>query len=191
MEGRSAGLSTAHRVLGAFGDRDPFCVGGRRATHRRHRLLRLPASRDSQAQGRGDVSPNIEQIIGLRPDFVITAVGASQKETAFRLERLGVPVYVLNPQGVDDILASILGVGELVSREQEAQRVVVGLRDRLSAVEQRLLGQRPVRAFYLLWYHPLMTVGRGSFLHEIVTLAGGGNLAGDVLSAEVWQFERI
>jgi ABC-type Fe3+-hydroxamate transport system substrate-binding protein len=78
---------------------------------------------------------------------VITAAGASQKETAFRLERLGVPVYVLNPQGVDDILASILGVGELVSREQEAQRVVVGLRDRLSAVEQRLLGQRSVRAF--------------------------------------------
>jgi iron complex transport system substrate-binding protein len=140
----------------------------------------------------GMYHPNLEQIIGLRPDVVITAVGASQKDTVLRLEKLGVPVYVLNPKSMDDILASILRVAELVSREREAQRFVGDLRHRLFAIERRLSGQRPVRALYLLWYQPLMTVGPGSFLHEIMTLAGGDNLAKDaVLSYPTYSLEQV
>jgi iron complex transport system substrate-binding protein len=93
---------------------------------------------------------------------------------------------------MDDIPASILRVGELVSREQEAQRIAGALRDRLSAVEQRLAGQRLVRALYLLWYHPLMTVWRGSFLHEIITLAGGDKLAKDArFSYPTYSLEQV
>jgi iron complex transport system substrate-binding protein len=127
--------------------------------------------------------PNIEQIVSLRPDLVITAVGASQKETVLRLERLGVPVYVLNPTRMVEIFAAIQRVGALVSREEAAARLVAGLEQRLTALRQWLAGHRPVRTLYLLWYQPLMTVGYGSFLHEIITLAGGDNLAKDAALA--------
>jgi iron complex transport system substrate-binding protein len=109
---------------------------------------------------------------------VITAARATQKETVFRLDRLELPLYGLDPQGRDEILASILRIGELMSREQESQRLVGDLRAQLSTVEGRLSEQRPVGVLYLL-YQPLMTVGRGSFLPGIVSSAGGDNLDRD------------
>jgi len=121
--------------------------------------------------------PNIEQIVGLQPDLVVTAVGASKKETVLRLERLGVPVYVLNPRNMAEIFSAIALVGVVVDREDAAHALVRTLQDRLAAVRAALSGRRPVRTLYVLWYQPLITVGAGSFLHEIITLAGGENLS--------------
>jgi iron complex transport system substrate-binding protein len=125
--------------------------------------------------------PNIEQIVGLQPDLVLTAVGASKKETVLRLERLGVPVYVLNPRNMAEIFAAIGLVGAVADREDAAHALVRKLQDRLATVRRVLFGRRPVRTLYVLWYHPLITIGAGSFLHEIITLAGGENLSKDAL----------
>jgi iron complex transport system substrate-binding protein len=125
--------------------------------------------------------PNIEQIVSLQPDLVITAVGASKKETVLHLERLAVPVYVLNPRNMDEIFTAITLMGAVVDREDAAHDLVRKLQARLITVQGALFGRRPVRTLYLLWYQPLMTVGSGSFLHEIITRAGGENLSKDAL----------
>jgi iron complex transport system substrate-binding protein len=136
--------------------------------------------------------PSIERIVALQPDLVITAVGASKKETVLRLEGLAVPVYVLNPTSVAEIFAAIERVGALGSREQAAAKVVADLRQRLAAVTTRLVGQRPIRTLYVLWYQPLVSVGRGSFLHEVITLAGGENLAQDAPQAyPTYSLEQV
>jgi len=136
--------------------------------------------------------PNIERIVALQPDLVITAVGASRKETVLRLEALGLPIYVLNPKTMAEIFASITRVGELVARTETAQRIVSNLTERLAAVQRRLSDRRPVRTLYVLWYQPLITVGQGSFLHELITLAGGENLSKDaMLDYPTYSLEEV
>ena len=53
-----------------------------------------------------------------------------------------------------------------------------GLRDRLSEIRSRMVAAKPVRVFYVVNTDPLISVGSGSFIHQMLELAGGENIVG-------------
>lgn len=134
---------------------------------------------------------NLEKIVELSPDLVISGGGEEQVE---KLESLGLTVLVLWPTNLEEMLDSILLVSKVTDRETEATKLVSGLRERILAVEnkvQALPAEKGLRVYWEIWNEPPMSVGPGSFVHELIELAGGKNIFADAgkdypsVSAEV------
>lgn len=131
----------------------------------------------------GDLwNPNYEAMIALQPDLVL-AIGGSQKVWQ-KLEELGVPVVVIQPQTLADVIASIRQVGQMTGAVAPAEAVARDMEERLAEIQRRIgyVTYRP-RVFWEVWHDPLMSAGPGSFFDDLIRLAGGVNLAGDAASA--------
>ena len=131
----------------------------------------------------GSSTPNLEAIMGLKPDLVVGNHNFIRPDALAKLEQLQVPVFLLSPNSVDDILAHISTVGRIVGHEKEARGVVHELRDRLSDLRRRMGSVKRVRVFYVVNSEPLISVGSGSFIHQMLELAGGENIVGRTSTA--------
>jgi iron complex transport system substrate-binding protein len=93
-----------------------------------------------------------------------------------RLESLGVPVYVTDSRSVRDITETILAVGLLTGKAAEAEEMVRGMIRRRDRVREAVADRPAVSVFIALDTSPLMTAGKGTFIDELVGLAGGRNI---------------
>jgi iron complex transport system substrate-binding protein len=119
------------------------------------------------------LNPNLEKIVALKPDLVLGSPGANRRETADQLERLGIPVYGVKTQSVEETLRSIEDLGHVLGRESEAQGLVVSLRRRIAVVEQRAAARRNPKVLFVVWYRPLTTAGPHTFIDDVMRRAGG------------------
>ncbi len=126
----------------------------------------------------GSSSPNLEAILGLKPDLIVANKDFIRPDAMAKLEQLKIPVFILAPRTIEDILGHISTVGRLVGHDREARAVVQGLRERLSDLRSRMGAARPVWVFYVVNTDPLISVGSGSFIHQMLELAGGENIVG-------------
>ncbi len=125
-------------------------------------------------------SPSLETIVALHPDLVIGMRSMSQGGTMAQLERLSIPVYEVDPHGLEGIFRSVADVGEALNRGAEAKTLVAQLRQRVAAVRARVQGKPVVTVFLPLWYDPVITIGRGAFMTEAIAAAGGRSVTDDI-----------
>jgi iron complex transport system substrate-binding protein len=123
------------------------------------------------------LSPDIERVIALRPDLVLTTTTAARKELVERLEGLGVPVFVDNSRNLDDILELIRRLGVLLSREREAGIVLNELRSRRRAIRERVQGMKKPAVLLAVGMRPLVVAGGRSFIGSLIREAAGTNIA--------------
>jgi len=123
------------------------------------------------------LSPSLEKIVALRPDLVLGSPEANRRETADRLEQLGIPLYGVTARSVDEMLASIADLGRLLRREAEAKRLVSELKQRIDAVSRRVAHRPPPRVLFVVWYRPLTTAGARTFVSDVIRRAGGKSIS--------------
>ena len=127
----------------------------------------------------GSSIQNLEAIIGLKPDLVLAVKSEIVRpDILAKLEQLKIPIFILAPKTIEDILGHISTVGRLVGHDRDARVVAQGLRERLSELRSRMASVKPVRVFYVVNTDPLISVGSGSFIHQMLELAGGENIVG-------------
>jgi ABC-type Fe3+-hydroxamate transport system substrate-binding protein len=125
----------------------------------------------------GDFSnPSVERILRLKPKFVFATL-PEQQATVEKLGRMGVKVIISRPTGLDSLSQEIRSIGAALGASAQADSLVSTLKMRLAQIPAP--NQRP--SVYLeISEGPLMTVGRSSFINEIVERAGGTNIFSDV-----------
>lgn len=126
-------------------------------------------------------SPNMEMIVGLEPDLVLA--GNMHEETVRKLEELGIPVLVLVPESLEGVFGAMALMAEATGKSQEAEAVISNIKDRINIIESKV-GSIPeedrVRVYYEVYSNPLMSAGGDSLINEVIFLAGGKNIFGDV-----------
>ena len=125
----------------------------------------------------GDFSnPSVERIMALKPDLVF-ATAPEQLRVAEELQDLGIHTEIVHPESIDEILEEIEKIGGIVNAQENAVRLANALRREKSLLEERVkqVGSRP-RVYVEVDVNPLFTVGRSSFVNELVRLAGGENI---------------
>src|SRR2546426_10483080 len=125
----------------------------------------------------GAAIPNLEAILGLKPDLVVAGDNV-RPDVLAKLEQLKIPVFVLFAKTLEDVLMHISTIGRMVGHEPEARRLVQGLRGRLAEIRRRTASVRRVRTFYVVNTDPLISVAQGSFIHHMIETAGGENVVG-------------
>jgi iron complex transport system substrate-binding protein len=120
----------------------------------------------------GMVDPSVERIVALRPDLVLATLESNRQTTIDGLQRLGIPVFVIRPEGLDGILQAVEQVGLALNRISDARAAVERLRVRRQDVADRVAGLAKPRVFVLIWPDPVVTVGRHAFITEAIEAAG-------------------
>ena len=129
------------------------------------------------------ISPNIETILALKPQIVFVST-ASQIETFTKtLEAQGITVFVTNPKDLAGVLANLKQLGEIFGTEDKTNALLGELEKRIAAVDARAKDKSKVKTFVQISKEPLFTVGKESFLTEIVERAGGTSVTRDVATA--------
>jgi iron complex transport system substrate-binding protein len=118
---------------------------------------------------------DLERIASLHPDLVILWGSGYPPATGAALGRLGVPVYVSEPDSLESIARSMERLGRLAGAAQ-APGKAREFRDRLQRLKQRYSGQRPLRAFYQVWPQPLMTLSGRHVVSEALQVCGARNI---------------
>jgi iron complex transport system substrate-binding protein len=130
------------------------------------------------------LSPSMEDIVAQHPDLVLGSGDLNVLESAGSLQRLGIPVFMVDPHGVDGIYASILSIGKVLNREADAAALVARLRARVEVVKARVAGKPKLRVLMAIWYDPVMTIGKKAFIGELIEAAGGRSVTDDI--AQEW-----
>ncbi|MBI5552635.1 MAG: cobalamin-binding protein [Desulfobacterales bacterium] len=121
---------------------------------------------------------DVERIVALRPDLCIAVKDGNPIAAVEQLESLGVAVFAINPQDLETIMQSVTAVGGLLGAEERAQTVVGDMRRRIEKVQARVAQttRRPT-LFFQIGVSPIVSVGSNTFIHTLIELAGGVNVA--------------
>ncbi len=125
----------------------------------------------------GYAQPNLESLVALRPDLVVAPREFLRVDVLSKLEQLKIPAFILEAKTIEDILTHIQTLGRLVGASGAADGVAMALRQRIGELRGRTEGLTRLRVLYVLNSQPLITVGPGSFVHHVIELAGGQNVA--------------
>jgi iron complex transport system substrate-binding protein len=141
-----------------------------------------PAARTKPHVG-SPISPNLEAIVALHPDFVLATTSINRRETVDALRGLGMAVYTSDPHTVSGMLNSIEQIADLTGAGERGAAVVAQLRARLDALHTRLADQPQVHVLFVVWEDPLITVGQNTFIADALRWAGAESI---ILSKQNW-----
>jgi len=136
-------------------------------------------------------NPSLERIVELNPELVLTV---KQEQLNRELENLGVTFMVLDPEDIDGILGDIELVGEITGTEKKAEELIKDMQDSISRVVALMEDAPRVSVFFILDATDLTlpwTVGTGSFIDALITMAGGENTAGGAVGWVQFSLEQI
>jgi iron complex transport system substrate-binding protein len=142
-----------------------------------------PEARTRPSVG-GIINPSLEKLVALGPDLVIATREVNRRDTIDALDRLGIPVFVVDPQGLDGVLDTIQHVGRALNRSGDADRLVERLQARRAVIMARVRALPRPRVLLMIWSDPVITVGHGAFITEVINAAGGQSVTSDL--AQTW-----
>lgn len=128
--------------------------------------------------------PNLEEIIALRPTLIIGLGLSSDLRQIHALRAMGYPVLLVNDESLAQIEDSIATVGAQIGRAEQAKALVAKIRAQIAAIRARLKDTAPVRVLMLVGHQPIVAVGAGTFLNELLKIARANNIA--AASGEQW-----
>lgn len=128
------------------------------------------------------LKPNIEAIARLSPDLVL--VHSDQKNTLAQFAQLGIKTLALKNTSLEETLAATRNIGEALGLQKAASQLEAKIRSQLVNIEKRSAGQAPRTLLFIVGRTPgrlegLIAIGKGSFLNEIMRVAGARNVLDD------------
>ena len=161
---------TTTELLFAMGD-------GNRLVGRTH-WDNYPAAAESVPDLGNGLRPNIEAILASHPDLVLLYASADNRATAAKLHELGIATLAIRVDHIADFAREARLLGRVLGDSATAATVVDSVQRTLDRVRAATAPLAHPTVFWQLWQSPLMAVGGGSFLNELLTIAGGANIYG-------------
>lgn len=138
------------------------------------------------------IALDLEKIVALKPDLCIAIKDGNPKRIIDRLESLGIAVYAVDPRDLNSVMETILRMGDLLNTAEKARTMVQEMRARIRRVKMKVssVSYRP-GVFFQIGISPIVSVGTDTFIHELIVLAGGINLAAGSTTYPRFNREQI
>jgi iron complex transport system substrate-binding protein len=120
--------------------------------------------------------PNLERLLTVAPDLVLAA-GLERNDLVPALRDAGIRVLDLRIRNIDEMLQGLRQIGQAVGKSEQAEELIAGMQAELAAIADQAAGAPRPRVFVEIWDNPLTTAGGSSFLDDVITRAGGTNVA--------------
>jgi iron complex transport system substrate-binding protein len=134
-----------------------------------------------------------EKIVSLQPDLILA--DSIHKTTVIpAFEKLDIPVVGIDPSSLDNILFDLELIGKLSGETKSSEALTENLRTRIRTVTGKTEKLDPAvnpRVFFLTWHDPLWTAGAGTLINDLITKAGGINIASDLSGHSQIDLETV
>jgi iron complex transport system substrate-binding protein len=124
------------------------------------------------------LSPSLEVIAAKQPDLVIGVGGATDPAKAREIERLGLKITLVSVSSVSEILSSFRTIAASLGDPHAGARLVEKITVQFDKVKKRVAPAPRRSMLFAVGLRPLVVVGGKNFLDELITVAGGENIAG-------------
>jgi iron complex transport system substrate-binding protein len=124
--------------------------------------------------------PNVEAVLGARPDLVLLYASNDNRAAARDLRAAGVNTLSLKIDHISDFHRASRLLGTLLGDSARGAAVSDSVERTLRRVRDATRSLPKPTVFWHIWDAPLITIGRGSYMHELVEIAGGTNVYGDM-----------
>jgi len=150
-----------------------------------------PAAREIPKVG-SYIHLDVERIAALKPDLCFAIKDGNPRHVVEKIEALGIPVFVVDPRNMEEIITTTARMGDVLNARREASELVSDMRGRLERVKATIAkaSSRPA-VFFQVDASPVVSAGEGTFTDELITLAGGRNLAAGTTSYPRYNWEDI
>lgn len=123
---------------------------------------------------------DLEAVVALKPDLIIAWYSGNAPANIEKLRGFGFPVYVSQPDRIEDVAREIERIGRLAGTSPAADAAAENFRARLDGLRREYEKKARVRTFYQIWKQPLSTVGGRQIISSVIRLCGGENVFGDL-----------
>jgi iron complex transport system substrate-binding protein len=134
------------------------------------------------------LDPDVERILALRPDLVISY--GSQTDLQAQLARANIRVFSYRHAGLAGVFNTLKELGAAVGHAADGERLAREIRTGLDGIETRLRGRPKARTLLVFERDPaslrgIYVSGGVGFLHDMLGIAGGVNVFADVARESV------
>jgi len=128
----------------------------------------------------GFAPPNYELIVGKQPDLLLL-IGGSKDAREKLVTEYKLNVFVVDPKNLDELYAGIKSLGLILNAQEQSDKVTGEMQKAVKAITEKTdkAASKP-KVFYQVWDDPLMTAGSGTFIDDLIRLAGGENVGASV-----------
>ncbi|CAN5876639.1 ABC transporter substrate-binding protein [soil metagenome] len=130
----------------------------------------------------GGLDPSLEALVALQPELVITWREAANPRLRPRLEELGIPVFAVSTEDTSAIFSNIERFGHLTGLDGAADSLARSIRAELEAVRASVAGLPTRSVLYVVGMEPPMIAGPGTFIVQLIGVAGGRTVFPDLRS---------
>ncbi|NMR27862.1 cobalamin-binding protein [Pseudoalteromonas sp. NEC-BIFX-2020_015] len=118
----------------------------------------------------------LEKLLALRPDLVLAWKTGSKAEDLARIKSFGIEVSYSDASEVDKVPNELRRLGALTGREHVAEQAAIEFEHKIAAIKVQHQGKSKVAVFYQLWPEPMMTVGKNTWINQLIEICQGRNV---------------
>ena len=124
----------------------------------------------------GTKNPDIPSILALQPELVLAVAEENREHDVVQLEHAGIPVYVFEPATVRDGIDLLWQIAELLACRDQVTPLIQAIEATYAETLADVAGRTPLRVFCPIWKDPYMTIGDGTYVHDMLRVCGGSNI---------------
>lgn len=124
--------------------------------------------------------PNVEAVLGARPDLVLLYASEDNRAAYDRLRAAGVRVLAFKVDSIEEFKRVTVLLGRLSGDSASAQRSVDSVSATLDRVRAATAALPHPTVFMHAWDKPIIAIGGGSFMSELLDIAGARNVYADL-----------
>jgi ABC-type Fe3+-hydroxamate transport system substrate-binding protein len=124
----------------------------------------------------GTKTLDVDAVEALRPDLIIASAEENREEDVRRLIDGGWPVFVTLPASVRGAIDLLGQLAALTDSTEAARPIIEEAEEVLTSVRAANAGREPLRVFCPIWRNPYMTIGPGTYMHDVIAVCGGRNV---------------
>lgn len=126
------------------------------------------------------IQPNVEVVLAAKPSLVVLYASTSNRTAAESFARAGVKVIALRVDRIADFKRVALQLGRFLDAPDRAKTVVDSVTTTLDSVRHVMADVKRPTVVWPMYDAPIMVVGSGSFVAELIDIAGGTNSFADL-----------
>lgn len=126
------------------------------------------------------MGPNVEAIVGQRPDLVLLYGSEMNRVAVRQLRAAGIATLTHRTDRIADLQRVIPVIAAALGAEAMGQLVADSVQASVESVRALPRPSEPLRAYWHVWDAPILTIGGGSYLSELLDVAGAANVFGDL-----------
>lgn len=127
------------------------------------------------------LEPNIEKIISLNPDLIISTKEGNNKSAIEKIQRLGCNVYIMDTvSNFDEICKNFQNLGNYLNKKETVSKILKTVKDEIDSILLKVKNKKSEKIFWEVGAQPLFTAGKKSFVNNYNKFLGTTNIFEDI-----------